>query len=700
VYWRVAKIHSTQNRFLHNPILSCVPRLQQILNPLNRRFASHTRRGRKSDFRFPLTTSTWQRKFTAASLVVSLGIFTCVPQAIADDTSHSATPPPVSTAPTVSAGDPTSVPLPSAQQAAKAREYFHKGTHALKAQDSSQALTLFAKAHLLDPTNGPYLAAYELARQQWVGNMIHSANQDQQAGKTTAAKQQLEQALSLDPDNPFVQEHIQSLTSQDEPAVIESVPMPKFSSGLIELAPAQIQSTFHLRGNAQDVLKKVISAYGITAILDDSVPTKPVQLDLDHASFAEAYAAAELATGTFWVALDPTHVLVAKDSRENRAKFDRLLLETIFLPGLDKTELVNTVNMVRNVFGVRQISSHADQGTVTIRANESTLRAINATVERLYLDKPEVMLDVRVYQVNDSRQQDLGVAFPQQLNVFNVTSQLTSIINSNQSTITELIAAGLVNPGDLAGIAALLIGLGLVNGTVLNQPFALFGNGLTLSGLSFGSTTVNASLNISDTREIDHVELHAGDLQKQTVKIGERYPIVTQSYSAGTQTPTSNTTLASLLAGTSATAAASTNPIALAPTVEYQDLGLTVNTLPRILQNKDVQMQLQVTLASLAGTSVNGSPIINNRDFVTTIQIPDGGTALVTSAVSSTESKSLSGIPGLSELPGFSWTASPTTQVTSGRLLIVISPHIISATHTRIASKMLFLPHGDTGQQD
>ena len=121
----------------------------------------------------------------------------------------------------------------------------------------------------------------------------------------------------------------------------------------------------------------------------------------------------QLATGTFWVALDPTHVLVAKDTPENRKKFDRLLLETIFLPGLDKTELINTVNMIRNVFGVRQISSHAEHGTVTIRSTESTLRAINATVQQLYLDKPEVMLDVRVYQVNDSRQQDLGVAFPQ-----------------------------------------------------------------------------------------------------------------------------------------------------------------------------------------------------------------------------------------------------------------------------------------------
>jgi hypothetical protein len=38
--------------------------------------------------------------------------------------------------------------------------------------------------------------------------------------------------------------------------------------------------------------------------------------------------------------------------------------------------------------------------------------------------------------------------------------------------------------------------------------------------------------------------------------------------------------------------------------------------------------------------------------------------------------------------------------VMSGRLLIVISPHIISTTHTRLASKMLFLPQGNTGQQE
>ena len=341
---------------------------------------------------------------------------------------------------------------------------------------------------------------------------------------------------------------------------------------------------------------------------------------------------------------------------------------------------------------MRQVSVRPGSGTLSIRAPEATLRAINATLARLYLDQPEVVLDVRVYQINSSFKENLGVSFPQTLNVFNLTSELSSVISQNQSTIAQLIASGLVNPGDLAGIAALLVGLGLVNGSVLNQPFAMFGNGLTLSGLSFGGTTVNASLNISKTRQLDHIQLRAGDSQEQSFLVGSKYPFVTQSYSAGTQTPTSFTSISSLLTGSSQSNLSSVNPLALAPTVQYEDLGLTLKATPHVLQNKDVQIKLQIKIAALAGASLNQSPIINNRSFATAIQVHDGGSALITGDVSRSESRSLSGIPGLSELPGFAWTASPTTNVTVGKLLIVISPHIISATHSSVATRMMPMP--------
>jgi general secretion pathway protein D len=635
-------------------------------------------------------TRTSLKKLTAACLAFSLCWFSSMPQALGQSSA-------AADVPQTAAASKPSLPAPNAKQSARAQDFFHKGTAALRANNSQRAMKLFAAAHRLDPANGTYIAAFEIARQQQIGELVNLAKQDQKQGHTAQAQQQLKAAASLDPDNPLVTEHALSLATE-EPAVVESNPMPEFSTGLVELSPRQTRATFHLRDRGQQLVKQVLIAYGITAILDDSVPDKVVRVDLTNVPFSEASSAIQLSTGTFMVPLDAEHVLVAKDTKANRTKFQRLLLETVFLPGLDTKEMQESVNMVKTVFGVKQVSAHPSTGALSIRAPEAILHAVNTTLARLYLDKPEIILDVRVYQVNDSRQEDLGVAFPQSLNVFNVSSQLTSIINSNQATIAQLVAAGLVNPGDLAGIAALLVGLGLVNGSVLNQPFALFGNGLTLSGLSFGGTTVNASLNISNTRELDHVQLRAGDSEKQSILIGSKYPVVTQSYSSGTQTPTGSTSLASLIGGASQANTSAVNPLSYAPSVQYLDLGLTVKVEPRVVMGNDVQMKLQVKIASLAGASVNGSPIINNRSFTTAIQVPDGGSALIASSVSQTESKSLTGIPGLSELPGFQWTASPTTQLMIGKLLIVISPRIVSATHTSVATQMLRLPLNSSTQ--
>ncbi|HUZ04028.1 MAG TPA: hypothetical protein VMU62_01625, partial [Acidobacteriaceae bacterium] len=382
------------------------------------------------------------KKSIAGAVAFSLGFFTCIPQVTAQSNGQPAVNPTAgysqSTAPQ-SAIQAATVPALNPVDGAKARDFFRKGTEALQAHKSARAIKLFAQASRLDPGNASYLAAYGIARQQQVSGMLQNAAAQQKAGDSANAAKKLEQALALDPNNPYVEEHLQSLSDEDESAVVRSTPMPEFSSGVIELTPAPIHATFHLRANAHDILHHVFLAYGVTAILDDSVPTQNVRLDLSHATFAEASTAVQLLTNTFVVPLDPQRVLVAKDTKENRVKFERLLLETIYLPELNAKEMADPVNMVKNIFNVRQVSVRPNDGTLSIRAPESTLRAINQTLAHLYLDKPEVMIDVRIYQVNDSHQQTMGVAFPQQLSVFNVNSELSNIISSNQSTISQLI---------------------------------------------------------------------------------------------------------------------------------------------------------------------------------------------------------------------------------------------------------------------
>ena len=43
--------------------------------------------------------------------------------------------------------------------------------------------------------------------------------------------------------------------------------------------------------------------------------------------------------------------------------------------------------------------------------------------------------------------------------------------------------------------------------------------------------TLNLSLNSSESRELDQVQLHLGDGEEGTIKAGSRYPITTSQYS-------------------------------------------------------------------------------------------------------------------------------------------------------------------------
>ena len=588
-------------------------------------------------------------------------------------------------------------PPASPKQIKLARKYFAKGTAALKKGESDQAFHWLSQAHELVPDDVQYLANQEIARQQRVAKLLLLAEKQQNSGAHDAALGTLQQAQNIDPDNPFVREHIQVASQTLDPqfpATARLAPLPELDSGVITLAATTTPESFHLRASAQDLIHRVFESYGITVMLDDSVPNTSVRLDMDNVSFASASTAVQLVTDTFVVPLDAHRVLVAKDTVSNRKQFERQLMETLYLPGLTSKQMIDAVNLVKNVFGVKQVGSIPENSTISVRAPESILRAINLTVAGLYQGIPEVLLDVRVYQVNDSRDLNLGTQLPQQFTIFNVPSEIQNLIQSNQSLINQLISSGLVSPGDYAAIAALLVFYGLASGSILSQPFALFGNGLTLSGITFGTVTVNASLNVSTAKQIDHVQLRAENEETSSFLFGSRYPIITASYSGAPATP--NIPGLGGFAGLGANSTNSgLNALAMAPQVQYENLGLTLKATPQIERDRHVRMKLEVKIEALAGSALNGIPVLGSRAFISDIDIRDGESALLVSSMTRQESNVLSGIPGLTELPGMSWTGSKSTQVTVGDLVLVVTPHIVNASPSSVASSMISLPYNE-----
>jgi hypothetical protein len=115
------------------------------------------------------------------------------------------------------------------------------------------------------------------------------------------------------------------------------------------------------------------------------------------------------------------------------------------------------------------------------------------------------------------------------------------------------------------------------------------------------------------------------------------------------------------------------------PGSEYIDLGIKVKATPSVHEDNEVTLQLEFEIRALAGNNVNGIPIITNRTVSQTVRLKEGEPSLVTGLLDNEETKSLSGIPGLANLPGVGYAFGLRNNTSNDtELLIVVTPRRMS----------------------
>jgi Flp pilus assembly secretin CpaC len=421
---------------------------------------------------------------------------------------------------------------------------------------------------------------------------------------------------------------------------------------------------------------------------------------VDDASFQQAMRVVSLATNTFYVPLDAHRALVARDTAENRKQFLRLDLETIYLPGLTSTDMTEVGSLAKNVFDLPQATLDPSAGTITIRAPESTLNAFNATIRELLDGRSQVLLDVRLIQIAHTGERNTGVHPPQTFSAFNVYAEEQSILNANQSLVQQIVSSGLAAPGDTLAILGILLASGQVSSSLFSNGIALFGGGLTASALAPGAATANLNLNSSDSRELDEMQLRLGDGEAATMRSGTRYPIQTSSFSSlsgsipnipGLTGAGSSGSLSSLLGSLGGS-------VPNVPQVEYQDLGLTLKATPKVMRNNDVALTIDLKIDALAGSSINGNPILNNRAYSGVVTLRQDEGVVVVSELDKQESRAISGVPGFSEIPGLNNVTGNDTQKSYSTLLIVMTPHVVRGTQAAGHSPMLRIEKSATAR--
>ncbi len=391
----------------------------------------------------------------------------------------------------------------------------------------------------------------------------------------------------------------------------------------------------HLAGDTRGAFSDVGAAFGIKVSFDTSAPNGRVRLDLQQVSFQQAMNALALLSHTFWTPVSSTEVIVAADNTANRKELERWLMRTFYFPhNSSAQQLTEMATLLRTLFEFNLVTVDSSNRTVTVRGPASMVLAAGRFVGTLQYERPEVMLDVDIYEVVGQMVHETGIVLPQQVTMFQL-------------------------PGAASGSSA----------PVAQNTLFTFGGGQTRMGLNVPAVTGTFSGNGSSLRFISSMSLRASDGNTSTFRLGTRYPILASSYSWG------NT------------------PMGEFSGITYEDLGITLKAKPSVHEG-GMTLELEMETAALGTMAFNGIPSVTHRTYGGTINVRTGESAVLAASVSRSEIQSLQGIPGFGSLAVLNNVSSDrNSERDEDEFLIVITPHLLSSAPNIEGAEILIPPH-------
>lgn len=147
------------------------------------------------------------------------------------------------------------------------------------------------------------------------------------------------------------------------------------------------------------------------------------------------------------------------------------------------------------------------------------------------------------------------------------------------------------------------------------------------------------------------------------MKIGERIPIATGSYQTGAATA-----IVSSLVNTQ---------------FQYIDVGVDMTIKPTIHFDRDVTLKSKIEVSATNGsTNISGvtEPIITQRSVDHTVRLKDGEANLLGGILQHQTTLTISGTPGLGELPLIKYLFSTQQkEVTDDEIVFLMVPHVVRA---------------------
>jgi general secretion pathway protein D len=540
----------------------------------------------------------------------------------------------------------------------KAKDLFDKGRDAEARQQYEAAFGFFRQAYQLKPKDLRYRAAFEHSRFDAGAEVVHRGQKLRQEGKLQDAVAEFQKALAIDPSSFIAQ---QELTRTLKIINDQTNPTPQAAGtpgslerkihdagGPVELAPiSNVPVTLKMLNTKSDVVYRTVGQLaGINVLFDPDYTPRPINVDLNGVSLEDALEISALESKTFWRPVTPNTIFVATDNPAKRKELEQSVLKTFYLSNLSlPTELQDVVNAIRAVLDVQRVQQLLSQNALVVRGTPDQIALAQKLVQDLDKARPEVIVDIAVMQVSKDRSRTLGLSPPT-----SATVTLQPNINQTVTTPTTNPITGVTTPSTSTGNSS--------NGINLNT----LGNlNATDFQVTIPSANLSAVMSNSDTKLIQNPQIRALDGQKASLKIGDRVPVATGSFQPG-------------IGGVGI------NPL-VNTQFQYLDVGVNIDITPHVHANGEVTLKILMDVSAVTGQQNIGGisqPIIGQRKIEHEIRLKDGEANLLGGIMEDQQTKSLSGIPGLAQIPILKYLFGQTTQDHSeNQIVFAIVPHII-----------------------
>jgi general secretion pathway protein D len=538
-----------------------------------------------------------------------------------------------------------------------ANSLFNKGKDAEARQNYELAYDYYKQAFDLKPKDLAYRAAYERLRFYAGASHVKRGQLLRDSGKLDEALAEFQKAVEIDPSSPIAQQEIrrtqQMIDTAKTPGPKAAAPAPsglqqrvQEAQGPVELAAiSNIPITLKLTEDTKVIYETVGKLAGINVLFDPDYTSRRVKIELNGVTLEQALQIIALESKTFWRPVTPNTIFVASDTPAKRKDVEQSVIKTFYMANLSQpTELQDVVNALRQILEISRIQPLPSQGALVVRGTPDQIALAEKLVGDLDKARSEVIVDVAVMQVSRDKARTLGI---------NPPTSATVALQSNTSTTTTTTGTGTSTGG-----AATSSTSGTANTINLNRLGNLNATDFTVT---INPATATALFSDSSTKIIQNPQIRAVDGQKASLKIGDRVPVATGSFQPG-------------IGGVGI------NPL-VNTQFQYLDVGVNIDITPKVHAGREVTLKISMDISNVTGQSNIGGisqPIIGQRKIEHEIRLKEGEINLLGGMLEDSATKSLTGIPGLSQIPILRHLfGQTTTEHRENEIVFALIPHVV-----------------------